>query len=986
MTYELPESRWGAATGPEAGFTTPSHDPKPGEARHYTHAPSRPVHRGAARSRTDTQQRHAEPGRASGAFEAWARGLVARAPQDPQDHAGTGGDARGLTEEIGAPAGTQGTHDGRTAGDEKVAAETVRTKVIEVEAVTADDLLDDLYVDQATWSPSADERAGNDQGPGHGDHAARRTRGHGDQDHGEGGEAGSTGGQASRQGSGAETGTAAEPRAEAHHGQEGPRPGAPTHPTTTPRGHNAARGGEGDAPHEPYDPCEGLWADDGDYEGGPISGDPSAGDPSAGDPSAGDPGTGGPSMGGPAGAGSLTGATATATPAPGDTRPQGPRAGEMGEEAPAPNPTTTADPEEDGPGHDCAALYEELYAGPDDYEGKPLDPDTHGGVRGTTGTATHAQGAPEDQGPRGREMGEEAAARSAPDQDPGDTSSLLLYGVWGGGGVDGPENRPVDPREGRSHPVEAAPVEGPAQETSVPPETAQGTRVPDQAAQGTTVPAVRRRGRGFDPTPLEAATVELSTRAVLHAELGGDPVLVRWAAFCLLYGWRDEGGLRVLPYEALNWVWGEPVGRTQDVVGYVEARLPGVAVVDHVTNRRCRLVERDGLSAQLHRAVEADRKKAKSAFAERVCLLTGHRWVPRHGHEARNATLARVRTHYDEAPTPVARYVLERMNERSSRVQAKVLDRVGEARDLVRRMRIRVKTRRRKGEPLSAWRGRARKQRDELRRYYHAVVDAVEDQHQQFYVPSHRGRTDRCFAYNAGVLLLPKRVRAVLLQDYHEIDLQSAHLRIAASLWGATGLLEALDTPGFSVWAHVAGEMGVPLTDTVKAALKRALYSTVYGMRASAVKAGVTKAIGSPKGHGVEKGDSYGKRFARVGIVRELFEARAVALERIGAAGYAEAPDGYRFDVTSDASPESCLASVAQHIEQALMCVVLEYEEAEEQASKPHFRVAFWVHDGCYVAIARRAELHVRRLQERLAARAAELGVTAVFEHTPPTP
>lgn len=469
---------------------------------------------------------------------------------------------------------------------------------------------------------------------------------------------------------------------------------------------------------------------------------------------------------------------------------------------------------------------------------------------------------------------------------------------------------------------------------------------------------------------VERASVDRCTRELAEAELGSDEVLWRWAAYCLFYGWRDEEtSLRVVPYQALQWIGGDGFRNTREVLEYVSEHLD-VEVRDYISKRQCRLIVKDGLSPTLFCAVETDRARSKQAYVDRVLFLSGRRWTPNDPTEHRTALRQRAERLLAHAPTETAHYVLTRMNGRSSRVQARVLSRMEEARAMVSTMEIEVKVTPQKGETYREARARARRQEADLRSYYHRVLGSIEEQHQQFYAPSLRGRTDRSFALNEGVLMLPSRIRDVLLQDYHEIDLSSAHLRIAASLWRAPRLLEALDREGFSIWRELEESLDLRTARSeAKGALKAALYSAVYGMSRRGIQVQLSKALG----RGV------GARFLSHPLIVELLEARDRELESIERRGFAVTPDRLVFEITGDADAKSCLASVAQHIEQELMRVILEYEEGAKR-----FQVAFWIHDGCYVNMNRSVKTHLKRLNELLQERARALGVTARFEHTPP--
>ena len=508
---------------------------------------------------------------------------------------------------------------------------------------------------------------------------------------------------------------------------------------------------------------------------------------------------------------------------------------------------------------------------------------------------------------------------------------------------------------------------------------------PVDGAQETTGSGAPVRESRFLPDPLERAFVEVATRRGVTDVLGDDPVLWRWAAFAIWYGWVDSGnGLRVLPAEALRWIAGDSLHaeRTLEVLEYIQERLP-VVYEPEIPARRCRLIVKDGLPPSLYRAIEADRAKRRVEHDEPVLFLSGHKWLPKHATELRAALKAEAARLVAEAPTDVARFVCSQMNDLPSRTQSKVVQRVPVAREALARLPLTVDLKRERDEAgefaeteaeLAARKSGAVAQ---LRSHYAAVLDSVEHQHQQFYAPSRRGRTDRAFAYNLGVLHLPKALRKILLQDFWEIDLAAAHLRIAASLWGATNLLAVLNESGFSIWQELTAWMDLPESPEVKAALKIALYSSVYGMKQSALTGQLTRDLRAAT---LDR-DVSGRRFSEHPLIAELLDKREVALRSIRMRRYAVAPGGQRFDVRSDADERSCLASVAQHVEQQLMRVVLEYASTPEAG---RFHVGFWLHDGCYVHIGRSADAHMKRLNERLDRRARELGVSARFDFTPP--
>jgi hypothetical protein len=236
---------------------------------------------------------------------------------------------------------------------------------------------------------------------------------------------------------------------------------------------------------------------------------------------------------------------------------------------------------------------------------------------------------------------------------------------------------------------------------------------------------------------------------------------------------------------------------------------------------------------------------------------------------------------------------------------------------------------------------------------------------------------------------LPSDVRRVLFDGYHNIDLKSAHLCIAASLWNADRARERLKDPEYSVWddlmQHYApiiqdatgdSEPSQSLYDAVKGCLKPAVYSTVYGMPEPNVKGKLTERMRDVVGY--EAGSRAGMLFGRHDLMRSLFDGRTEQRRRIGQNGGMRAADGrfVRLDMADDNPAASVLAHVAQSYEQALMRVLVEYEQETDH----RFRLCLWLHDGAYCQM-RRPRARMKDLRRRLDERADELGVIAHFDH-----
>jgi hypothetical protein len=270
-----------------------------------------------------------------------------------------------------------------------------------------------------------------------------------------------------------------------------------------------------------------------------------------------------------------------------------------------------------------------------------------------------------------------------------------------------------------------------------------------------------------------------------------------------------------------------------------------------------------------------------------------------------------------------------------------------------------------------------------LRRYYLTVLRAIEGQAKPFYRPSRKGKTDRVFGLNRSLLNLPKRVRAILCQGLYEIDLKSAHLLIAAWLWDAEKPLAWLSEPENSIWDELIEHYGPlfaeqdyqtptngeKLYSDVKAVLKKAVYSTVYGMAASSIQDQVTRRLGGILG------SRAGAHFRSHWMIEELLAKRDEKLEELSAKTSHRGPTGIQINIDPDnnssedsnsgVDAKSAMATLAQAYEQAMMSVVLDLEaDRDSSDSQNNFRVFLWLHDGVYVQMrspnARRKDLENR--------------------------
>jgi hypothetical protein len=517
--------------------------------------------------------------------------------------------------------------------------------------------------------------------------------------------------------------------------------------------------------------------------------------------------------------------------------------------------------------------------------------------------------------------------------------------------------------------------------------------------------------RTWKSSDLRRRTCENSTREAIFEHVPSareDETVFRWCVFSLWTSWYDEHeNLPVLPNEALLWMARGEAGTGEEVLEHLRGHLD-IDILPHIPNRRCRLIEQDGLPRGLHDVVDEDLQTLASEYDNRVYILRGKPYTSKKVTQRRENIAEDLQQERHRAPSVGAQKTFELLNFgcgkdlRSSNLTAKMQNHTGEAYEYVRRMDIDPDISKKGDESWIEWEQRRREQIRHERRKYFLALHAIEDQHQPFYGFSEGGRTDRVFGFNRGVLDLPSEVRAILCQDFVEVDLKSAHLLIAAWLWDADEAMEKLADDDYSIWDDLIQnhyeqffdeeppEPGDELYETVKAAFKRAVYSTVYGMHAPSIQAQVTRDLKDILG------PEAGGHFEEHPIIAELLEKRDEKLAkwdeivRTEGAHTVVGPTGIeitidttieenkrRDDQNKGVDARSAMATVAQSYEQSAMQVILEMErDREKEKSRNRFNVALWLHDGAYVRM-RSERARTKDLNERLQKRCKELAAFA---------
>jgi hypothetical protein len=529
---------------------------------------------------------------------------------------------------------------------------------------------------------------------------------------------------------------------------------------------------------------------------------------------------------------------------------------------------------------------------------------------------------------------------------------------------------------------------------------------------------------GWTSARLEPKTIGRETWEKIvrhHSDFNTTAAVRRYVKAVVFNTWMDrDTGLPLVPWQMLEWVIGERFtanggnwhGGGEAVLAWLHDQTslgpsgegPAIDWNDYRANERCRTIETIGLHPGILKAIEED----VPADPDRVYVQTGNPLHENHGYKVRTKWEEQLKDEVEDAPSETAARVLRHMNGQNSKTTSKITDHVPEALRHVHRRSYEVDLTWDRRMHFQANMNRVERIRGYQRRFDREVVKGITHQHKPFYRFSPKGRTDRIFSANHSVLILPSGVRKVLCQDFHEIDLKSAHLMIAAWLWGADRAKAKLRREDYSVWDDLYRHYGPLITErfgtpdglpdsewsNFKGALKGALYSVVFGMNEANVKGNLTHEL-KPL-----LGEEAGVHFGRHELIRDLLDARQKQFIQIQRQEGMKAARGRWIDLRSrikvaqregrsnvmQAAAAKVLGTVAQSYEIELMSVLVDLEqERESRDARNYFKVAFWLHDGAYVQ-ARSISARMKDLDERLEQKAKKLGVHARFEYEPIEP
>lgn len=456
-----------------------------------------------------------------------------------------------------------------------------------------------------------------------------------------------------------------------------------------------------------------------------------------------------------------------------------------------------------------------------------------------------------------------------------------------------------------------------------------------------------------------------------------DSALLRRAVVYLLYSNRYDkrSGRLLLDSEALDTIRGRKA-RAGDAGKHLLAQLrsilPGFSFEEysaHPKRGHSRRLVRDGLPQALHDAAYRDLAVSLRSGDPLVDIGTLERL-----HLGDRSFAERVEGHQvclPVAPSATAAMILGRMNDTAqpSHGYTKLLKHLPGAVTVAAARPIP----RRSGETRRAHTLRQRRSR--MRDL--AALRQIAVSPRPVYTYSRKGRTDRIFPATLSLLTLSSSTRRYLTQKvgWEELDLASAHLRIAAAVLKVPELDAYLDAAG-SVWERLLTEIGADPQDAgIRHAVKTGVYAVLYGMKRSRVPFEFVKRLPRAK---KGKNRALAQRFMAHPIVKALLLHRDAMIEALASGQAIETPTGIKVALGTDENARSALSTLMQSYEAAIMAELIDYERevlANPKTTKD-FRIMLWQHDGASVKFWRRRTTHVREIRKRIIAKAKSLGVS----------
>ncbi len=261
------------------------------------------------------------------------------------------------------------------------------------------------------------------------------------------------------------------------------------------------------------------------------------------------------------------------------------------------------------------------------------------------------------------------------------------------------------------------------------------------------------------------------------------------------------------------------------------------------------------------------------------------------------------------------------------------------------------------------------------------------------------GSTLRLTPAGPSLAALPKKMRRAVFSDYLEVDMSSAQLALAGSLWDLPQLrkfLRGCTGSNRSWWAELAGHLAEELPapnydpgkhfEAVKGTLKGLTYGLFFGMQKENLRR-----LGNPKAASTDEGRYYESartmnllflgrarfpcrekrairaRAGKVGsallshpLIEGLLRRREQLLSKIRKDGSITDCFGRSITTGEGRDPKSILAEYMQNAELRVMLPV-----GETVLGDPELRFGLWQHDGVTIAPRRRKPWAYRKAVEK---------------------
>lgn len=254
-------------------------------------------------------------------------------------------------------------------------------------------------------------------------------------------------------------------------------------------------------------------------------------------------------------------------------------------------------------------------------------------------------------------------------------------------------------------------------------------------------------------------------------------------------------------------------------------------------------------------------------------------------------------------------------------------------------------------------------------RLLHEIIDMPKP----FYTPTDTYTEDDISTpriYGRGIPYLARYLRFSLMRGCLELDLKNCQLDIVAALFKIESVQAFLRT-GKSFWTEILEWLGLP--KKAKKAIKKALYSLIYGMARHSVMHFLRKDLREQSIYRVEK------TFLDHPLVQAVANAIEQAKRDIEAKG--EMMTAYGWAQLGDHDIDSFLACCIQTYELKMIAACYKVFKAEQKSRHKRFDILVHQHDGISILVGDEHKVEVLATLKRAVRKAgAKYGMVAELE------